>query len=216
MADVRPRQDAVLVRATSWPSVLLAVLVAATIELAWIELLEGPIGQINAVSLQWLTRETLLNISPVLISLVFLLRCGPLLTLLAGSRGHPGESRRWRGLIRECQHELWQGWIGTGTLFVYFLITILVTVMLCKAGGQPWLLFRRILSVLQAGDLLVGLSKTWLFSGMITLICCHQGFCSTNDGRNLGLRLSDALLFSTLAILSSALLLHLLVPEPPL
>lgn len=195
-------------------SVLLTVLAAACLEAGWIELLDGPMGQISPIGLQRLSRETLVNIGPVVISLVYVVRCAPLLTLLCDSRRRASRATvvtGWPKMLRRSRRELWQGLIGTGTLFVYFLITILVTVVLCKAGGQPLLLFRRILSVLQAGDIALGLAKTWLFSGITTLICCREGFASDADRRPLALRLSDALLFSTLATLGMALLLVLLI-----
>ncbi|MFM8524613.1 MAG: ABC transporter permease [Cyanobacteriota bacterium] len=195
-------------------SVLLAVLAAAGLEAGWIELLDGPMGQISPIGLQRLSRETLVNIGPVVISLVYIVRCAPLLTLLFDSRRRAWRTTAatgWQRTLRRCRREFWQGLLGTGTLFVYFLITILVTVVLCKAGGQPLLLIRRILAVLQAGDIGLGLAKTWLFSGITTLVCCREGFAPDADRRPLALRLSDALLVSTLATLGTALLLVLLI-----
>lgn len=205
---------AVLARTCSPMSVLLTVLAAAGLEVGWIELLDGPLGQISPIGLQRLSQETLVNIGPVVISLVFVLRCAPLLTLLCDSQRRAWTSARpmgWASQLRRCRKELWQGLLGTGTLFVYFMITILVTVVLFKAGGQPLLLIRRILMVLQARDITLGLSKTWLLSVITTLICCREGFALDADKRPLALRLSDALLFSTLATLGTALVLVLLI-----
>ena len=209
----------VLTRTTSLMSVLLTMLAAAGLEVGWIELLDGPMGQISPVSLQRLSRETLVNIGPVVISLVYVVRCAPLLTLLSDSRRRSARRtlpQPWPGLLRQCRRELWQGLLGTCTLFVYFLITILLTVVLFKAGGQPWLLIHRILSVLQAGDISLGLAKTGLFSAITTLICCAQGCSADTDQRTLAWRLSDALLFSTLGTLGTALVLILLIHPPPL
>lgn len=204
----------VLGRTSSPMSVLLIVVAGAGLELGLIELLDGPLGHVSPIGLQRLSRDTLVNLGPVVISLVYMVRCAPLLTLLWDSRrrrepSNPAVSRRIA--ISRCRSELWQGLIGTGTLFVYFMITILVTVVLCKAGGQPLLLILRVLSVLQAGDIALGLAKTWLLAAVTTLICCREGWAIDADQRPLSLRVSDALLLSSLAILGTELVLVLLI-----
>ena len=211
-----PRSVVVLARATSLMSVLLTVLAAAGMEIGWIELLEGPIGQVSPLGLQRLSRDTLVNLGPVVISLVYVVRCAPLLTLLSDSRRRTGSTSAatsWLKQLRRCRREIWQGLLGTGTLFVYFLITILVTVVLFKGGGQHLLLIRRILTLLQAGDIVIGLARTWLFATITTVICCREGFAADDDQRPLPLRVSDALLYSTLATFGATLLLALLIPS---
>jgi hypothetical protein len=204
----------VLGRTSAPVSVLLIVLAAAGLELGLIGLLDGPLGQVSPIGLQRLSRDTLVNVGPVVISLVYMVRCAPLLTLLWDSRRRRDPSSSLlskRSAISRCRSELWQGLLGTGTLFVYFMLTILVTVVLHKAGGQPLVLIRRVLSVLQAGDIALGLTKTWLLTAITTLICCREGWAGDADHRPLPLRLSDALLISSLAILGTELLLVLLI-----
>ncbi|MEB3200802.1 MAG: ABC transporter permease [Synechococcaceae cyanobacterium] len=191
-------------RACGGRTLLLTVLAGATLAAGWVEIMRGPLGQVNVLTLQVISKESLNTLAPLAITLIFLVRCGPLLAFgYAELRGlvsdqDPHGVLGWVGF---CRRELLGACLGALSLFVYFVAAELVMALIVTPGQQLFVEFRELLETMRLVDFITGISKTVLFVLVSTLLCCRQGFrCGPERSRYPSL-VSDALLQCLMVVL---------------
>jgi len=149
----------------------LALLAGAAVSMGFIQLLAGPLEQVANLSVQVLSIRTTALVAPVLISLLMLLRDGPLMVKL-GARF----ARRRASWLRQVWRQQAAGLIlGALAQVPYMLAAALVAAMLTRPELDSLDELRFLVGNLD--PLLLGFSllKTALFAGLTLWIALDQG-----------------------------------------
>jgi hypothetical protein len=149
----------------------LAVLTGAAVSMGFIQLLAGPLEQVANLSVQVLSIRTTALVAPVLISLLLLLRDGPLMVKLGARFAHRRAS--W---LRQVWRQQSVGLIfGALAHLPYMLAAALVAAMLTRPELDSLDELRFLVGNLD--PLLLGFSllKTALFAGLTLWIALDQG-----------------------------------------
>jgi len=149
----------------------LAVLAGAAVSMGFIQLLAGPLEQVANVSVQVLSIRTTTLVAPVVISLLLLLRDGPLMIKL-GARF----ARRRASWLRRIWRQQATGLVCSALAQLpYMVAAALVASMLTRPELDS--LDELLFLVGNLDPLLLGLSllKTALFAGLTLWIALDQG-----------------------------------------
>ena len=149
----------------------LALLAGAAVSMGFIQLLAGPLEQVANLSVQVLSIRTTALVAPVLISLLMLLRDGPLMVKL-GARF----ARRRASWLRQVWRQQAAGLIlGALAQVPYMLAAALVAATLTRPELDSLDELRFLVGNLD--PLLLGFSllKTALFAGLTLWIALDQG-----------------------------------------
>jgi hypothetical protein len=149
----------------------LALLAGAAVSMGFIQLLAGPLEQVANLSVQVLSIRTTALVAPMLISLLLLLRDGPLMVKL-GARF----ARRRASWLRQVWRQQAAGLIlGALAQVPYMLAAALVAAMLTRPELDSLDELRFLVGNLD--PLLLGFSllKTALFAGLTLWIALDQG-----------------------------------------
>jgi len=152
-------------------NVALTLLAGAAVSMGFIQLLAGPLEQVANLSVQVLSIRTTALVAPVLISLLMLLRDGPLMVKL-GARF----ARRRASWLRQVWRQQAAGLIlGALAQVPYMLAAALVAAMLTRPELDSLDELRFLVGNLD--PLLLGFSllKTALFAGLTLWIALDQG-----------------------------------------
>jgi len=149
----------------------LALLSGAAVSMGFIQLLAGPLEQVANLSVQVLSIRTTALVAPVLISLLLLLRDGPLMVKL-GARF----ARRRSSWLRQVWRQQAGGLIlGALAHLPYMLAAALVAAMLTRPELDSLDELRFLVGNLDPLLLGFSLMKTALFAGLTLWIALDQG-----------------------------------------
>lgn len=149
----------------------LALLSGAAVSMGFIQLLAGPLEQVANLSVQVLSIRTTALVAPVLISLLLLLRDGPLMVKL-GARF----ARRRSSWLRQVWRQQAGGLIlGALAQLPYMLGAALVAAMLTRPELDSLDELRFLVGNLDPLLLGFSLMKTALFAGLTLWIALDQG-----------------------------------------
>lgn len=193
-----------VLRACGGRTLWLTLLAGATLSAGWIEILRGPLGQVNVFSLQVISQQSLNTLAPLSITLIFLVRCAPLLSFGYAELRTLVVHQDPHGLldwVRFCRRELLGAALGALSLFVYFIAAELTMAMVITPGQQLLVEFRELLETMRPSDFSTGLFKTAAFVLVSTLLCCRQGFRCGSDRSRLPTLVSDAILQCLMVVL---------------
>mgnify|MGYP003339898104 CR=1 FL=1 len=104
---------------------VLTVLAGAALAAGWVEIMRGPLGQANLLTLRLISKESLNTLAPLTITFLFLVRCGPLLAIGYAELRQLLPDVDAHGLVDWlvfCRRELVGAALGGLSLFVYFLL----------------------------------------------------------------------------------------------
>jgi hypothetical protein len=185
----------------------LALLAGAAVSMGFIQLLAGPLEQVAGLSVQVLSIRTTALVAPVLISLLLLLRDGPLMVKL-GARF----ARRRASWLRQVWRQQAAGLIfGALAQVPYMLAAALVAAMLTRPELDSLDELRFLVGNLD--PLLLGFSllKTALFAGLTLWIALDQGARTRRLGLPPTAGLSRAISVSLAVVLMLDLIWALLI-----
>jgi hypothetical protein len=190
-------------RACGGSTMVLTLLAGAALAAGWVEIMRGPLGQVNLLTIQLISKESLNTLAPLTIAFLFLVRCGPLLAI-----GYAELRRRLPGIephglvewLWFCRRELIGAALGGLSLFVYFLVAEIGMAVMITPGEKISLEIRDWIATIQWEDFSTGLVKTLLFVLVATLLCCRQGFRCVGDHSHWPSLVSDAILQSLMII----------------
>lgn len=193
-----------VLRACGGSTMVLTVLAGAALAAGWVEIMRGPLGQVNLLTIQLISKESLNTLAPLTIAFLFLVRCGPLLAI-----GYAELRRRLpdvdpHGLadwLWFSRRELIGAALGGLSLFVYFLVAEIGMAILITPGEKVGQEIMDWITMIQWQDFNTGLVKTLLFVIVATLLCCRQGFRCLGDQSHWPNLVSDAILQSLMIIL---------------
>lgn len=193
-----------VLRACGGTTLILILLAGAALAAGWVEIMRGPLGQVNLLTLQVISRESFNTLAPLAITFIFLMRCGPLLAIGYAELRQLMPEAEPHGILdwlRFCRREVLGAALGGISLFVYFTMAEMVTVMLVTPGQRVSMEIRQMLETLRIEDFATGIIKTMLFVGVATVLCCRQGFHGDHDPRRWPNLVSDSLLQSLMVVM---------------
>jgi hypothetical protein len=195
-AVVRPRLLE-LVRGLDRRSAGTVVLAGAGLSLGFIQLLATPLQDVTAFDVQVLAVRTTLYVAPLAVTLLQLLREGPLLieeaalVLRLGRRG-------WRlGLPRVLAMAL-----SSLVLVLYFEAAALVAAVITKPEADAVAELRFLMGGLDPLLFAVTLLKAGLFGTIAALLCIRQGVWFHGRRISEARAMSDAIVVTTAALLA--------------
>ncbi len=149
----------------------MTLLTGALMSMGFIQLLAGPLENVADLSVQVLAVQTTALATPLVITLLLLLREGPALVTLGTRLGHRPQSwlrRRWR---HQALHL-----IPTAlALYPYLLAAAMVAATLTRPELNTLRDLQFLAGNLQPGILGLTLIKTALFAGLVLWITLQQG-----------------------------------------
>lgn len=193
-----------VLRACGGSTMVLTLLAGAALAAGWVEVMRGPLGQVNLLTIQLISKESLNTLAPLTIAFLFLVRCGPLLAI-----GYAELRRRIPGIephglvewLWFCRRELIGAALGGVSLFVYFLVAEIGMAIVITPGEKISQEIRDWIATIQGEDFGTGLVKTLFFVLVATLLCCRQGFRCIGDHSQWPSLVSDAILQSLMVVL---------------
>ena len=186
-----------LVRGLDRRSAGTVVLAGAGLSLGFIQLLATPLQDVTAVDVQVLAVRTALYLAPLAVTLLQLLREGPLLIEEAGVVTRLG-MRGWRlRLPRVLAMAL-----STLVLVLYFETAALVAAVVTKPEADAVGEMRFLMGNLDPVLFLVTLLKAWLFGAIAALLCLQQGAWFRRRRTSAARAMSEAIAVSTAALLA--------------
>lgn len=186
-----------LVRGLDRRSAGTVVLAGAGLSLGFIQLLATPLQDVTAVDVQVLAVRTSLYLAPLAVTLLQLLREGPLLIEEAGVVTRLGV-RGWRlRLPRVLAMAL-----STLVLVLYFETAALVAAVVTKPEADAVGEMRFLMGNLDPVLFGVTLLKAWLFGAIAALLCLQQGAGFRGRRTSEARAMSEAIVVTTAALLA--------------
>lgn len=193
---VRPRLLE-LVRGLDRRSAGTVVLAGAGLSLGFIQLLATPLQDVTALDVQVLAVRTTLYVAPLAVTLLQLLREGPLLIEDAGIVSRLGR-RGWRlRLPRVLAMAL-----SSLVLVLYFETAALVAAVITKPEADAVGELRFLMGNLDPLLFAVTLVKAALFGAIAALLCIRQGVWFRGRHASEARAMSEAIAISTAALLA--------------
>jgi len=193
---ITQRQRRQIVNQVDGASVGLAVLVGAAISLGLIELLSSPLEQVASVNTQTLAVQTTLLASPLLISMLLLLRDGGVLV----SQGALLAARHPRWLRRLWLVQVVPLVLASLVLMLYLVAAAMVSATLTHPERNNIGELATLLGSLAPSSFALALVKTALFAAVTLWISLQQGARAQRQGLRPMAALSPAISL-TLAVL---------------
>lgn len=193
-----------VLRACGGSTMVLTLLAGAALAAGWVEIMRGPLGQVNLLTIRLISKESLNTLAPLTIAFLFLVRCGPLLAIGYAELRQRLPDMQPHGLVDWlwfCRRELIGAALGGLSLFIYFLVAEIGMAILITPGEKISQEIRDWIATIQWEDFSTGLVKTLLFVMVATLLCCRQGFRCVGDYSSWPNLVSDAILQSLMVIL---------------
>ncbi len=186
-----------LVRGLDRRSAGTVVLAGAGLSLGFIQLLATPLQDVTALDVQVLAVRTTLYLAPLAVTLLQLLREGPLLIEEAGLLQRLGR-RGWRlGLPRVLAMAL-----ASLVLVLYFETAALVAAVITKPEADAVAELRFLMGNLDPLLFAVTLIKAALFGAIAALLCIRQRVWFRGRRIREARAMSDAIAISTAALLA--------------
>ncbi|MEA5390000.1 hypothetical protein VB738_01875 [Cyanobium gracile UHCC 0139] len=132
--------------------------------LGFIELLRSPLQQLSRVTIELLAVRALLFLAPLLVSLLLLLRDGP---LLLGDRRPP---RSWGP-------DLLASGLLSVVLLLYFMAAVIITASLMLNQGDGVGEVGFLIGQLEPARFAAALARAGVYGGICAAICLHQARC---------------------------------------
>jgi membrane associated rhomboid family serine protease len=168
--------------------------------LGFIELLRSPLQQLSQLTVELLAVRALLFLGPLLVSLLLLLRDGP---LLLGERRSPGS---WGP-------ELLASGLLSMVLLLYYMAAVIVTASLTLNQGDVVAEVSFLISHLEPARFAASLGRAGAYGAIVAAICLHQAPRSSTGAMAMASRLSRAVLLG-IAVLFCLDLLWTLAVDP--
>lgn len=173
------------------------VLAGAGLSLGFIQLLATPLQDVTALDVQVLAVRTTLYMAPLAVTVLQLLREGPLLIEEASVVARLG-GRGWRlRLPRVLAMAL-----STAVLVLYFQTAALVAAVVTKPEADAVGELRFLMGNLDPLLFVVTLIKAGLFGGIAALLCLRQGAWFRSHRKSEAQAMSEAIAVSTAALLA--------------
>ena len=186
-----------LVRGLNRRSVGTVVLAGAGLSLGFIQLLATPLQDVTAVDVQVLAIRTALYVAPLAVTLLQLLREGPLLIEEAGVVNRLGR-RGWR---LQLPRALGMG-LSTLVLVLYFETAALVAAVITKPEADAVGEMRFLMGNLDPRMFFITLGKAAVFGAIACLLCLQQGVWLQRHQHSAARAMSEAIAVSTAALLA--------------
>ena len=186
-----------LVRGLNRRSVGTVVLAGAGLSLGFIQLLATPLQDVTAVDVQVLAVRTALYVAPLAVTLLQLLREGPLLIEEAGVVSRLGR-RGWR---LQLPRVLGMG-LSTLVLVLYFETAALVAAVITKPEADAVGEMRFLMGNLDPQMFCITLGKAAVFGAIACLLCLQQGVWLRRHQHSAARAMSEAIAVSTAALLA--------------
>ncbi|WP_323206072.1 hypothetical protein [Synechococcus sp. BA-132 BA5] len=168
--------------------------------LGFIELLRSPLQQLSRITVELLAVRALLFLGPLLVSLLLLLRDGP---LLLGERRSPGS---WGP-------ELLASGLLCMVLLLYYMAAVIVTASLTLNQGDVVGEVSFLISQLEPARFAASLARAGTYGAIAAAICLHQAPRSSTGAMAMASRLSRSVLLG-IAVLFCLDLLWTLAVDP--
>ena len=186
-----------LVRGLNRRSAGTVVLAGAGLSLGFIQLLATPLRDVTAVDVQVLAVRTALYLAPLAVTLLQLLREGPLLIEEANVVARLGP-RGWRLRLPRVLGMA----LSTLVLVLYFETAALVAAVITKPEADAVGEMRFLMGNLDPPMFLITLLKAALFGAIAGLLCLQQGAWLQAHRRSAARAMSEAIAMSTAALLA--------------
>lgn len=197
-----------LVRGLDRRSAGTVVLAGAGVALGFIELLATPLQDVTAIDVQVLAVRTTLYVAPLAVTLLQLLREGPLLIEDAALVRRLG-ARGWRMRLPRVLAMA----LSTLVLVLYFETAALVAAVITKPEADTLGELRFLMGNLDPLLFAVTLLKAALFGSMAALLCIRQGVWLRGRRSSESRAMSEAIVISAAALLAIDLV-WVLVADP--
>ena len=176
----------------------LALLAGATLSMGFIQLLAGPLEQVANVSVQVLALQTTVLLSPLTISLLLLLRDGPLIVRLAARLAR--RPARW---LRRLWLQQASGFILRAVaLLPYMLLAALLAAMTTRPELDSLTVLQDLVGNLNPLMLGFSLLKTAVFAGLTLWITLQQAARAQRRGLAPTMGLSRAITITLAVVLA--------------
>ena len=176
----------------------LALLAGATLSMGFIQLLAGPLEQVANVSVQVLALQTTVLLSPLTISLLLLLRDGPLIVRLAARLAR--RPARW---LRRLWLQQAGGFILRAVaLLPYMLLAALLAAMTTRPELDSLTVLQDLVGNLNPLMLGFSLLKTAVFAGLTLWITLQQAARAQRRGLAPTMGLSRAITITLAVVLA--------------
>jgi hypothetical protein len=149
--------------------------------LGFIELLRSPLQQLSRVTIELLAVRALLFMGPLLVSLLLLLRDGP---LLLGERRSPGS---WGP-------ELLASGLLSVVLLLYYMAAVMITASVTLNQGDVVAEVGFLISQLEPARFAAALARAALYGAITAAICLHQAGRSSSGAMAMASRMSRSFL----------------------
>lgn len=148
--------------------------------LGFIELLRSPLQQLSRLTIELLAVRALLFLAPLLVSLLLLLRDGP---LLLGDRRPPGS---WGP-------DLLASGLLSVVLLLYFMAAVIITASLTLNQGDVAGEVGFLIGQLEPARFAAALVKAGAYGGICAAICLHQARRGSPDAAGMASRMARSL-----------------------
>lgn len=148
--------------------------------LGFIELLRSPLQQLSRLTIELLAVRALLFLAPLLVSLLLLLRDGP---LLLGDRRAPGS---WGP-------DLLASGLLSVVLLLYFMAAVIITASLTLNQGDLVGEVGFLIGQLEPARFAAALARAGAYGGICAAICLHQTRRGSPDAVGMASRMARAL-----------------------
>ncbi|MEA5442727.1 hypothetical protein [Cyanobium gracile] len=149
--------------------------------LGFIELLRSPLQQLSRVTVELLAVRALLFLGPLLVSLLLLLRDGPLLLAERRSRGGWGAELVASGLL-------------SVVLLLYFMAAVIITASLTLNQGDVVAEVAFLIGQLEPARFAAALVRAGLYGAITAAICLQQARRATSGAMAMASRMSRSFL----------------------
>lgn len=173
------------------------LLAGAALSLGFIQLLATPLQDVTAVDVQVLAARTSLYLAPLAVTVLQLLREGPLLIGDAGLVARRG----WRGWRLRLPRVLAMA-LASVVLTLYFVTAALLAAVVTKPEADTLGELRFLMGNLDPLLFLVSLLKAGLFGAIAALLCLQQGSRFRLRRTGAARAMSEAVVVTTASLLA--------------